>query len=388
MLFYGTIGGRKRALFKGMGVGIKFNFCGRILTLTVSVLWIASATTHLRAATPGYTITDIGVTYPSFFLTRSLNNSGAVAYCSEFPPSDGFPHLWQNGTNTSLTVLGSPNLPIAINSLGHVAGGFGSHALVLRNGVVTDMGAFVQGAFSVAFDINDSDWAVGSSRVDSQNAYRAFLWKNGPLSALPAPGGSYAYADQSEAFAINGNGDAVGYFQNISLGQVAVKWSNNTATTLGGLPDQSKSEANDINLSGQAVGFSQPSVGRISTAVLWNGTTPTPLAAVQDYPIANALGIDDSGDIVGTAQLDFNNPIGLAILWHDGTAIDLNTRINPASGWNMVSANAINNSGQIVGMGYYQGDSHAFLLTPTPEPSILAGLSLGISALGLRLRRF
>ena len=57
---------------------------------------------------------------------------------------------------------------------------------------------------------------------------------------------------------------------------------------------------------------------------------------------------------------------------------DLNTMIDPASGWHLDSANAINDSGQIVGTGKNKaGQAHAFLLTPVSErsPALLWGLA-------------
>jgi hypothetical protein len=56
--------------------------------------------------------------------------------------------------------------------------------------------------------------------------------------------------------------------------------------------------------------------------------------------------------------------------------IDLNSLLDSGSGWVLTSANGINDSGQITGTGIFQGQTHAYLLTPTvPEPSsfLLAG---------------
>ena len=65
------------------------------------------------------------------------------------------------------------------------------------------------------------------------------------------------------------------------------------------------------------------------------------------------------------------------------TMQDLNSLLAPSSGpgWELDSANAINDAGQIVGEGLVNGQDHAFLLTPTPEPgaaaiAIIAGFGL------------
>ncbi|WP_158506178.1 hypothetical protein [Synechocystis sp. PCC 7509] len=50
---------------------------------------------------------------------------------------------------------------------------------------------------------------------------------------------------------------------------------------------------------------------------------------------------------------------------HDGRLQDINTLIPPNSSFILNSANAINNSGQIVGTGIVNGQQHGFILTPT-----------------------
>jgi probable HAF family extracellular repeat protein len=55
----------------------------------------------------------------------------------------------------------------------------------------------------------------------------------------------------------------------------------------------------------------------------------------------------------------------------------------------LLSAEGINDRGQIVGYGSFDGQTRAFLLTPTavPEPSGLALLGVGALAVAMSLRR-
>jgi hypothetical protein len=53
---------------------------------------------------------------------------------------------------------------------------------------------------------------------------------------------------------------------------------------------------------------------------------------------------------------------------------DLNNLIAPGSGWLLGAAYAINDRGQIVGVGTHNGQDRAFLLTPVPEPGTWAML--------------
>jgi len=52
-------------------------------------------------------------------------------------------------------------------------------------------------------------------------------------------------------------------------------------------------------------------------------------------------------------------------LWDSaGGIFDLNSLIPADSGWELLLASAINDAGQIVGAGLFNGKTHAFLLTP------------------------
>ncbi len=65
--------------------------------------------------------------------------------------------------------------------------------------------------------------------------------------------------------------------------------------------------------------------------------------------------------------------------------IDLNTLIDPASGWILTSARDINDAGQITGTGLFDGQPRAFLLTPVPEPSSVLLAALAAAIVGGRM---
>ena len=83
---------------------------------------------------------------------------------------------------------------------------------------------------------------------------------------------------------------------------------------------------------------------------------------------STAFGINNAGQIVGGPR-EGSNSTHPAFLYSNGKMTDLNTMIDPASGWHLTEAKAINDSGQIVGTGKNKaGQLHAFLLTPVPSP--------------------
>src|SRR5690606_5198095 len=102
----------------------------------------------------------------------------------------------------------------------------------------------------------------------------------------------------------------------------------------------------------------------------WLGASPPELVELQ---VTSAFGtvvhdVNDSGVAVGRMCQDLVCDIDRqrAVIWRDGALRDLNELIDPATGWTLADARAINNSGQIVGFGRLAtgGGVRAFLLTP------------------------
>ncbi len=76
-----------------------------------------------------------------------------------------------------------------------------------------------------------------------------------------------------------------------------------------------------------------------------------------------ATDINNRGRVVGTAQT--SSGTSHAFLWNNGTMRDLNSLLPAKSGWELTTALDINNKGQIAGSGKFNGQTRAFLLTPT-----------------------
>ncbi len=75
-----------------------------------------------------------------------------------------------------------------------------------------------------------------------------------------------------------------------------------------------------------------------------------------------ALGINDFGEIVGNYTTVNGTPS--AFHWRDGVVTDLNTFVDPASGWVLEGASGIDNEGRIIGRGSVNGVGSAFILEP------------------------
>ncbi len=106
---------------------------------------------------------------------------------------------------------------------------------------------------------------------------------------------------------------------------------------------------------------------------LWHHGTMVDLPPVGGAPWAFANGVNDYDQVVGN-ETDTHGHELIAVLWSGGHGYDLNTLVAP-NPLQMVSADYINNQGDIVGHGVLpNGDQRMFLLirnpcVPLPPPS-------------------
>lgn len=143
-----------------------------------------------------------------------------------------------------------------------------------------------------------------------------------------------------------------------------------------------------INNNGQVVGQAAADNGRYH-AFMYDGIMHDlgDLGSGYSY----AYKINNVGQVVGESYITNSNQYFArhAFIWQNGNMSDLNSLVPPGTDWGYLSqATDINDSGQIVGFGILKtGQTHAFLLKPTPEPSSLLALASGLSAFGGMLLR-
>jgi probable HAF family extracellular repeat protein len=345
-----------------------------LLCLPVFALGVAMAQQPPTNASTIYTITDLGLLGGLGSESRALNNHGQV--------------------------------------VGDAATGDGNtHAFLWQNGQLTDLGTAPGYTSSIALGINDKSQVVGY--VTTGNGYnggttQAFLWENGLMALLGDPG--------SIANGINNQGQVIGESPAADGTDHGVVWQDGQMTDLGTLPGFRFGRVSAINNKGQVVGSIYKTSGSGSSvhAFLWQDGQMTDLGKLKDYDTDPAA-INDNGQVAGTAYTDPSGSPDEAFLWQnqkftdlgelggsaagvtginssgqivgsvqdtesdfhlfvaqEGQFIDLTPLISAASGWNLgkgniIHANGINNSGQIVGTAYRGSYTHAFLLTPKPR---------------------
>jgi probable HAF family extracellular repeat protein len=154
--------------------------------------------------------------------------------------------------------------------------------------------------------------------------------------------------------------------------------------TLGGTQSQGES----INESGQVTGWSRTATGALRAFLYSNGNM-LDLGTLGGTG-SQGFGINDSGQVVGYSSAT----VGLrAFLYSGGVMTDLNSLLPNGSGWELQRAWDINNLGQITGLGFYNGQPRAFLMTPeaavaaTPEPASFALWGLGALGMAVAAKR-
>jgi len=326
-----------------------------------------------------YSVTDLGSLGGDYSVGLAVNASGQVTGYSSLTSGATHAFLYSGGVMHDLGTLGgTESYGRSINDSGQVAGDSllsGSaktatnsiHAFRYSGGVMADLGS-LGGTWSSGYGINASGQVSGWSYNAGDLKTLAFLYSDGLMDALITHDSLGRFINGSIGFGINANGQVTGVADYGGGVSHAFRYSGGVITDLGVLGGPA-STAYAINASGLMTGTQ---AGR---AVWFTGAGSTDLGPGVGYSI------NDSGQVTGAVG-------NLAYLYSDGEATNLNTLIDPTSGWVLTSGNGINNSGWITGRGTIDGTGHAFLLMPLPEPSsiLLAATGL-IGLLGYAYRR-
>jgi probable HAF family extracellular repeat protein len=320
-----------------------------------------------------YTVTDLG-TLPgdTASMAWGMNSSAVVVGASLGKGIHGFFWTERAGLQELTCGEGTQSFTDAINDNGQVVGSCGptesneAAFLWTLSGGKQDLGTLSGGAFSQANGINRAGQVVGTSNHGNvASNLHAFLWRRqGGMADLGTlPGGTFSLGT-----AINEAGEAVGYSGfDSSSGYRAFVWTRSGGMRdLGALPGAIYSDAIAINDVGQIVGESSTSsTGSFNFhAILWTAGSIRDLGILRGASYSFAASINDAGEIVGESGPQGQDS-SHAVIWDEyGHVRDLNKQICRNTGWILLTARAINASGQIAGWGTINARTHAFLAEP------------------------
>jgi probable HAF family extracellular repeat protein len=335
---------------------------------------------------------------------------------------------WRNGQLTDLGALPGDNSSAVFDVNGNGVGvgmsetpvtdpytGWPSdNAVMFKDGKVINLGTLPGGYESQAQDINDKGQVSGfaSNGTPDQFSFfgwgtqvRSFIWQNGVIRDIGTLGGADALMN-----AANERGQITGQSYtnstpNPSTGIPTIDpflWTNGRMQDLGTLGG-TIGNATWLNAKGEVVGFSDLAGDQTAHPFLWDGTRMIDLGTLGGS-FGQATWINGAGDVVGQATLPGDStahavlwkhgetidlsgatnpectyPTALnaldqavgntchednALLWVGGVQHDLNTLI-PPSPLKLVTANYINDQGDIVGHGVLpDGSQRVYLLIP------------------------
>ena len=328
----------------------------------VSLCYTLATATEAQAIQ--YSITDLGE-----YSATQLNNHGqVVGSLGAGDPRDYY--LWENGVWTDLhlsTASFADKLTDGGKILFNGLLAFPTVTTVWDTSTGTSSGFPIVNLSKIR-EIDDAGNAVGSTKQADE--YHGIIYWNGVLQDLGPKAGANGF---------NPAGQVVGYTEAESGEIHATLFENGSASDLGVLDGQSQSSAGDINENGVIIGVSRDPGWR---AFAYRDGQMQDLGDLGGGE-ASPTDINNHNQIVGTSliandgdkeRIEYNR----AFLHQDGLMVDLNSLIDPALGWELRIAYAINDGGLILGSGQLNGERRSFLLTPVPEPSTYA---LGVLAL-------
>jgi len=232
------------------------------------------------------------------------------------------PVVWNGSELTELPTLGgATGSARAINDQGAVVGysavspesGGGLHATYWEGGQVFDLGT-LGGESSIAHDINESGVIAGAA-VRTAIRTRPVVWQNGVIRELPLP----EFWVAGEALAINDNGVIVGGGYR-EFAESPMRWIDGAYEELPGFEERATGAARDVNNDGVVVG--------------------------KVYLQKNGYADD------------------VAVRWDESGLVNLNDLIVAESGFVLIDAVSINDSGQILVIATRDGIQHGLVMTP------------------------
>jgi len=296
--------------------------------------------------------------------------------------------LWKGGQIIELGSLegGYDSLAHAVNSRGQVVGTslttvsdpdsimgaiYGwpqqTRGFLWENGSMRDLGTLGSGTNAMALMLNESGQVAGysytgpdpSSGCPFPLVTASFRWQKGTMLDLGTLGGTCTLVSD-----LNNRGQVVGV-SNLAGDETRHPffWQQGVIRDLSTLGGEGAAIA--VNEAGIAAGWSNPEGNAVTRPTMWKDHHVIDLGTVGSDPCGIATALNSQSMVVGFSG-DCNFDDLNAFLWEPGRSIvDLNDFVPPNSDLHLRVAWAINDRGEIAGLGRFpDGVHHAFVLVP------------------------
>lgn len=286
--------------------------------------------------------------YPRYRLVDLGSFGGGFGFYNH--PAAKVLNRWGAGVSGADTTLSDPFYPNCFYDCQVM------HAFLGKNGKMTDLGALLDSVNSIAYTINDLGLVVGASQtgdIDPVTGFpkaHAVVWRNGRITDL----GSLDESSQSAAYAFN------------DFGLISGPSLNGQTDPFANLPIANCLWAPNVGSDCSEVDFAfnalfAPAVTQ-TRAVLWRNGKMQDLGTLGG-PDSTPVNMNERGQIIGWSYTSYApNPSGVPdvhpFLWEVGHMTDLGTL-----GGTVAVADFINERGQVIGASNTAGDTelHAFL---------------------------
>lgn len=357
------------------------------LAITATLAFPTFAAADASASRPRYRIEALDLLPGNRYGgATAINNAGAVVGWSasgDFGgPRQAF--LWRDGRLQNLGSLGGGySEALGLNERGDVVGQSSNAAgrkrpFLWRDGHMQDVAASLGAGEGRALDVNAAGQVVGDFNDD------AFHFDGERSRQLELGFSSLATAINDEGVIVGGGWN--GGFKPFVLRQGAFSWLPTPADPTGYGADADH-YAQDINQSGQVLVNRSADYDHWAGAYVWNRDH------YEDtfFAAGGAWDMNGRGWVVG-ASATFDDEWGdytwEPALYREGGAYLLESLLRPADAgrWELNEARGINDAGQIVGSGWYDGALRPYVATPVPEPAHAALLLAGLGVVGAAAR--
>jgi probable HAF family extracellular repeat protein len=336
-------------------------------------------------ADPVYTIRFL----PADFQAMNINNAGQVVGSINSAAA-----IWALTGTTDINAFAPGSFGVSINNRGHIGLGWEGDGYIYSPDAFRNVGRLGLWDTSYVSALNDVGQAAGNAQYGVGERERGFVYSDGIVRIIPTLGG-----DWSRAWAINNHGQVAGTAtidstDFVNPTRTAILFQDGVLHDLGSLGGLI-SEAYDINEAGQVVGMSETTPDFKSDephAFLYERGVMADLGFLGSGIRATARGLNNGGMVVGASEWNLDLPFDLhAFLYTIDGMVDVNTLIDPALGWTIVSAKDINDSQQILALACKDAVCTNVRLDPiasaVPEPRAVAMMMAGLALLGSRRRR-